>query len=81
MAGLPYLFVLLPSSCSVPSAHLPSGLVPLQQFLGIAAMNSDAEGGQEQQQVQLMTMHASKGKEFDVVAITGCYAGNVPMAW
>ena len=73
---------LLPSSQPSPDyVDLDTGetLSPLAAFLTHAALESgdnQAQAGQDA--VQLMTVHASKGLEFDVVFITGLEEGLFP---
>jgi DNA helicase II / ATP-dependent DNA helicase PcrA len=58
--------------------HLP-GEEGLLQFLGDAALQSDQdELKDEKSAVRLMTVHASKGLEFDVVFIAGLEEGLFP---
>jgi DNA helicase-2/ATP-dependent DNA helicase PcrA len=58
--------------------HLPQG-DGLEQFLESAALASDQdELKEEQNAVRLMTVHASKGLEFDTVFITGLEEGLFP---
>ncbi len=48
-------------------------------FLAATALESDTDiYEQRAQKVALMTMHAAKGLEFDVVFIAGCEAGLIP---
>ena len=52
---------------------------PLNAFLAHAALESGEEGAQENDDaVQLMTMHAAKGLEFPVVFLTGMEEGLFP---
>ncbi len=39
---------------------------------------SKSSGGKEQTEISLLTMHAAKGLEFDVVYIPDCAEGNIP---
>ena len=48
-------------------------------FLDEAALYSGADEGQDVDGVRLMTMHAAKGLEFDVVFVPGCVEGLVPL--
>jgi len=62
-----------------PSAETPETLSPLQAFLSHAALeagDNQAQSGQDA--VQLMTVHAAKGLEFDAVFITGLEEGLFP---
>jgi DNA helicase II / ATP-dependent DNA helicase PcrA len=62
-----------------PDAETGETLAPLVAFLTHAALESgdnQAQAGQDA--VQLMTVHASKGLEFDVVFITGLEEGLFP---
>ncbi|HYG45155.1 MAG TPA: UvrD-helicase domain-containing protein [Bordetella sp.] len=57
----------------------PDGLTPLAAFLSHAALeagDNQAQAGQDA--VQLMTVHAAKGLEFDAVFITGLEEGLFP---
>jgi len=57
----------------------PDGLTPLAAFLAHAALeagDNQAQAGQDA--VQLMTVHAAKGLEFDAVFITGLEEGLFP---
>jgi DNA helicase II / ATP-dependent DNA helicase PcrA len=56
--------------------HLPPNMTPLRLFLSYASLESGDSG--EQNGVQLMTIHASKGLEFDYVFITGAEEGLFP---
>jgi DNA helicase II / ATP-dependent DNA helicase PcrA len=63
------------------AADLPTGetLSPLAAFLSHAALESgDTQAGAGQDAVQLMTVHSSKGLEFDVVFIGGLEEGLFP---
>ncbi len=48
-------------------------------FLDEAALYSGVNEGADVDGVRLMTMHAAKGLEFDVVFVPGCVEGLVPM--
>ncbi|MCZ8390811.1 UvrD-helicase domain-containing protein [Achromobacter xylosoxidans] len=55
------------------------GLTPLAAFLSHAALEAgDNQAQQGQDAVQLMTVHAAKGLEFDAVFITGLEEGLFP---
>ncbi|MFD4838288.1 UvrD-helicase domain-containing protein [Achromobacter sp. NPDC058515] len=57
----------------------PEGLTPLAGFLSHAALEAgDNQAQQGQDAVQLMTVHAAKGLEFDAVFITGLEEGLFP---
>ena len=63
----------------LPDAETGETLSPLAAFLTHAALESgdnQAQAGQDA--VQLMTVHASKGLEFDCVFITGMEEGLFP---
>ncbi len=69
------------SADNPPDEEPPSGetLSPLQAFLSHAALeagDNQAQSGQDA--VQLMTVHAAKGLEFDAVFITGLEEGLFP---
>jgi len=69
------------SAGNPPDEEPPSGetLSPLQAFLSHAALeagDNQAQSGQDA--VQLMTVHAAKGLEFDAVFITGLEEGLFP---
>ena len=51
---------------------------PLNAFLAHAALESGDDGAQDDNAVQLMTMHAAKGLEFPVVFLTGMEEGLFP---
>ena len=51
---------------------------PLNAFLAHAALESGDDGAQDDDAVQLMTMHAAKGLEFPVVFLTGMEEGLFP---
>lgn len=58
---------------------LSDGLTPLAAFLSHAALEAgDNQAQQGQDAVQLMTVHAAKGLEFDAVFITGLEEGLFP---
>lgn len=48
-------------------------------FLDEAALYSGADEGQDVDGVRLMTMHAAKGLEFEIVFVPGCVEGLVPL--
>ena len=57
----------------------PDGMTPLAAFLSHAALEAgDNQAQQGQDAVQLMTVHAAKGLEFDAVFITGLEEGLFP---
>ncbi len=58
--------------------HLPVNISPLRLFLSFTSLESGNNGDAEQQGVQLMTIHASKGLEFKHVFITGVEEGIFP---
>ncbi len=61
---------------ATPDAPLPS---PLASFLAHASLEAgDHQAGDGQEAVQLMTVHAAKGLEFDVVFISGLEQGLFP---
>ncbi|KIY92522.1 hypothetical protein MNEG_15441 [Monoraphidium neglectum] len=49
----------------------PVGLGPLKWFADYCSLASGEDGGDPRPRVQLMTLHASKGKEFEVAVIVG----------
>ena len=51
---------------------------PLNAFLAHAALESGEDGADDDDAVQLMTMHAAKGLEFPVVFLTGMEEGLFP---
>lgn len=62
-----------------PDAQTGETLSPLQAFLAHAALEAgDNQAHAGQDAVQLMTIHASKGLEFDAVFITGLEEGLFP---
>ncbi|MCB2068638.1 MAG: ATP-binding domain-containing protein, partial [Ottowia sp.] len=68
-----------PSEALTPDAETGETLSPLAAFLTHAALeagDNQAQAGQDA--VQLMTVHASKGLEFDAVFITGLEEGLFP---
>ncbi|MEW6466407.1 MAG: UvrD-helicase domain-containing protein [Pseudomonadota bacterium] len=68
-----------PSAPFTPDADTGETLSPLAAFLTHAALeagDNQAQAGQDA--VQLMTVHASKGLEFDAVFITGLEEGLFP---
>ncbi|MGE4447702.1 MAG: UvrD-helicase domain-containing protein [Azospira sp.] len=61
---------------ATPDAPVPS---PLASFLAHASLEAgDHQAGDGQEAVQLMTVHAAKGLEFDVVFISGLEQGLFP---
>lgn len=69
----------LPRSAGAADADTDETLSPLAAFLTHAALeagDNQAQAGQDA--VQLMTVHASKGLEFDAVFITGLEEGLFP---
>ncbi|MDQ8030792.1 DNA helicase II [Bordetella genomosp. 1] len=70
---------LMPGVVDAPVEPVTTGLSPLAAFLSHAALeagDNQAQVGQEA--VQLMTVHAAKGLEFDAVFITGLEEGLFP---
>ena len=66
---------------SDPTANPADGLDggPLASFLAHASLEAgEHQAGEGQEAVQLMTVHAAKGLEFDVVFITGLEQGLFP---
>ncbi|MDR0520842.1 MAG: UvrD-helicase domain-containing protein [Planctomycetaceae bacterium] len=58
---------------------LPDNMSPLEEFLEQAALVSDVDAwDKEQERVSLMTLHAAKGLEFPVVYITAIEEGILP---
>jgi len=69
---------LMPGVVDAP-AVAGEGLTPLAAFLSHAALEAgDNQAQQGQDAVQLMTVHAAKGLEFDAVFITGLEEGLFP---
>ena len=57
----------------------PADVNPLASFLAHASLEAgEHQAGEGQEAVQLMTVHAAKGLEFDVVFITGLEHGLFP---
>ncbi|KAL4517812.1 hypothetical protein Ndes2526A_g02190 [Nannochloris sp. 'desiccata'] len=54
-------------------------LATARAFLDEAALYSGADEGADVDGVRLMTMHAAKGLEFEIVFIPGCVEGLVPL--
>ncbi|ARP86253.1 UvrD-helicase domain-containing protein [Bordetella genomosp. 9] len=70
---------LAPSVPEAPFGPVDENLTPLAAFLSHAALeagDNQAQAGQDA--VQLMTVHAAKGLEFDAVFITGLEEGLFP---
>ena len=79
MGGLPAGEVVQTSGAQDPMQEGFDGLSPLMAFLSHAALeagDNQAQAGQDA--VQLMTVHAAKGLEFDAVFITGIEEGLFP---
>ncbi|SEJ64362.1 UvrD-helicase domain-containing protein [Achromobacter sp. NFACC18-2] len=69
---------LMPGVVDAPAVE-GEGLTPLAAFLSHAALEAgDNQAQQGQDAVQLMTVHAAKGLEFDAVFITGLEEGLFP---
>ncbi|CAM4157435.1 DNA 3'-5' helicase [Bordetella tumbae] len=69
---------LMPGVVDAP-AEISTGMTPLAAFLSHASLeagDNQAQAGQDA--VQLMTVHAAKGLEFDAVFITGLEEGLFP---
>lgn len=60
--------------------RLEASLAKMQGTLAqrIALIGRDISSDKEKSQIQIMTLHASKGLEFDNVWIMGCEDGNIP---
>ncbi len=79
MGGLPAGEVVQTAGAQEPMQEGFDGLSPLMAFLSHAALeagDNQAQAGQDA--VQLMTVHAAKGLEFDAVFITGIEEGLFP---
>lgn len=79
MGGLPAGEVVQTAGAQDPMQDGFDGLSPLMAFLSHAALeagDNQAQAGQDA--VQLMTVHAAKGLEFDAVFITGIEEGLFP---
>lgn len=79
MGGLPAGEVVQKAGVQDPMMEGFDGLSPLMAFLSHAALeagDNQAQAGQDA--VQLMTVHAAKGLEFDAVFITGIEEGLFP---
>lgn len=50
----------------------------IEELLANATLDQSAEENEEPNCVQLLTMHASKGLEYNVVMIAGCIEGMIP---
>ena len=78
-AGLLVDRLAAPSDSTDPDLETPEQLSPLAAFLSHASLeagDNQAQAGQDA--VQLMTVHAAKGLEFDAVFITGMEEGLFP---
>lgn len=79
MGGLPAGEIVQTTGAQDPMQEGYEGLSPLMAFLSHAALeagDNQAQAGQDA--VQLMTVHAAKGLEFDAVFITGIEEGLFP---
>lgn len=79
MGGLPAGEIVQTAGVQDPMQEGYEGLSPLMAFLSHAALeagDNQAQAGQDA--VQLMTVHAAKGLEFDAVFITGIEEGLFP---
>lgn len=79
MSGLPAGEIVQTAGIQDPMQEGFDGLSPLMAFLSHAALeagDNQAQAGQDA--VQLMTVHAAKGLEFDAVFITGIEEGLFP---
>jgi DNA helicase-2/ATP-dependent DNA helicase PcrA len=64
---------------AIPSRRGHSDRRPLASFLAHASLEAgEHQAGEGEAAVQLMTVHAAKGLEFDVVFITGLEQGLFP---
>ena len=68
----------MPSAREQNASALPPGSGTLAAFLAHAALEAGEQAQPGQDAVQLMTVHASKGLEFDAVFITGLEEGLFP---
>ena len=63
-----------------PEVDAPEAETPIQRFLAQTALTANAEIERGENGVTLMTLHAAKGLEFPVVAITGLEEGLFPLS-
>jgi superfamily I DNA/RNA helicase len=67
------------NSSSLPLLQATTGLPLLQQLYDYCVLQGDDEEDDEvADKVQLMTMHASKGKEFPCVTVLRAHEGSIP---
>jgi superfamily I DNA/RNA helicase len=67
------------SSSSLPLLQPTTGLPLLQQLYDYCVLqDEDEEEAGDTRKVQLMTMHASKGKEFACVTVLRAHEGSIP---
>ncbi|KAF8064493.1 uvrD [Scenedesmus sp. PABB004] len=66
-----------PEADEAPPAP-PAGLAALRRFADFCTLMGENDEAQAGDRVELLTMHASKGREWDCVAVLRCDDGNVP---
>lgn len=67
------------SNDAIESLSRDELLATARAFLDEAALYSGADEGADIDGVRLMTMHAAKGLEFEIVFVPGCVEGLVPL--